>query len=197
MRLLTNGEEHHGIGDGGSFMMTMATISPLRSPKRTPDLPSRWRTGGGGASVSKTRRKLLFLFFLGRKATYRAGVGGGRAVWAPQACPPPPGGGGGAGACGPLAQPLRWNLAQIFLIFSKTAPRKFSGRLENFDFCTKITPRQFCWKQRQSRLVPFKSCKLESKTRAKEFGKVDTLETYQSTATKMWVYPLELGKGPI
>ena len=70
------------------------------------------------------------------------------------------GGGGGARACGPLAHPLRWNLAQIFLIFSKTAPRKFSGRLENFDFCIKITPRQFCWKQRQSRLVPFKSCKL-------------------------------------
>ena len=29
-------------------------------------------------------------------------------------------------------------------------------------------------------LVPFKSYKLESKTRAKVFGKVDTLETYQS-----------------
>ena len=30
-------------------------------------------------------------------------------------------------------------------------------------------------------LVPFKSYKLESKTRAKEFGKVDMMETYQST----------------
>ena len=29
------------------------------------------------------------------------------------------------------------------------------------------------------RVFPFKSCKLESKTRAKVFGKVDTLETYQ------------------
>ena len=32
------------------------------------------------------------------------------------------------------------------------------------------------------RLVPFKSCKLESKTRAKVFGKVDTTETYQSSS---------------
>jgi len=41
MELLTHGGEHHEIGDGGWLMMTMATISPLRSPKRTPDLPSR------------------------------------------------------------------------------------------------------------------------------------------------------------
>ena len=34
-------------------------------------------------------------------------------------------------------------------------------------------------KTAQSGLVSFKSCKLESKTRAKVFGKVDTLETYQ------------------
>ena len=154
----------------------MATISPLRSPRRTLDLPSRWSTGGGGASVSQTRWKLLFLFCLWRMWTY-----------SPEAEPcgthkpahHHQGGGGRARACGPLAHPLRWNLAQIFFIFSKTAPRKFSRHLENFDFCTKITPRQFCWKQRQSRLVPFKSCKLESKTRAKEFGKVDTMETYQ------------------
>ena len=156
----------------------MVTISPLQSPRRTPDLPSRWRTGGGGGSVSQTRQKLFFLFFLGRKWTYRPEVGGDRAVWAPQAC------GGGARACGPLAHPLRWNLAHIFFVFSKTAPRKFSGRLENFDFCTKITPRKFFWKQRHSRLVPFKSCKLESKTRAKEFGKVDTMETYHSPKLK-------------
>ena len=36
-RLLTNDEELHGIGEGRRLMMTMATISPLRSPKRTPD----------------------------------------------------------------------------------------------------------------------------------------------------------------
>ena len=45
-------------------------------------------------------------------------------------------------------------------------------------FYTKITPWQFCSKHRQSGLVPFKSGKLESKTRAKVFGKVDTTEKY-------------------
>ena len=65
------------------------------------------------------------------------------------------------------------------LIYSKNILRWFSGHSENFYFCTKITPWQFCWKQRQSGLVPFKSSKLESKTRAKVFGKVDTTETYQ------------------
>ena len=77
--------------------------------------------------------------------------------------------------CGPLA----WSFPQIFFIYSKIILRWFSGHSENFYFCTKITPWQFCWKQRQSGLVPFKSCKLESKTRAKVFGKVDTTETYQ------------------
>ena len=38
---ITHDEEHHGIVDGERLMMTMATISPLRSPERTPDLPSR------------------------------------------------------------------------------------------------------------------------------------------------------------
>ena len=32
-------------------------------------------------------------------------------------------------------------------------------------------------------LVPFKSCKLESQTRGKALGKVDTLETYQLAPT--------------
>ena len=41
MELLTHGSEHHEIGDGGKLMMTMATDSPLRSPERTPDQPSR------------------------------------------------------------------------------------------------------------------------------------------------------------
>ena len=52
MELLTHGGEHHEIGDGGWLMMTMATDSPLWSPKRTLDLPSRGRTGLGGGSVS-------------------------------------------------------------------------------------------------------------------------------------------------
>ena len=75
--------------------------------------------------------------------------------------------------------PLALILSPVFFIISKNNLREVSGHSENFYFCTKITPWQFCWKQRQSGLVPFKSCKLESKTRAKVFGKVDTTETYQ------------------
>jgi len=75
--------------------------------------------------------------------------------------------------------PLALILSPVFFIISKNNLREVSGHSENFCFCTKITPWQFCWKQRQSGLVRFKSCKLESKTRAKVFGKVDTTETYQ------------------
>ena len=74
--------------------------------------------------------------------------------------------------CGP---PDAISFASIF-ISSKNILRGVSGHPQNFYFCTKIKPWQFCWKQRQSGLVPFKSCKLESKTRAKVFGKVDTME---------------------
>ena len=75
--------------------------------------------------------------------------------------------------------PLALILSPVFFINSKNILREVSGHSENFYFCTKITPWQFCWKQRQSGLVLFKSCNLESKTRAKVFGKVDTTETYQ------------------
>jgi hypothetical protein len=50
--LLTPDGEHHGIGDGDRLMMMKDEDPPLRSPKRTPDLASRGRTGGGGGSVS-------------------------------------------------------------------------------------------------------------------------------------------------
>jgi len=95
--------------------------------------------------------------------------GRGRALWG-GAHPHPRGQG---------VAPLVLILSPIFFINSKRLLRGFSGHSENFYFCTKITPWQFCWKQRQSGLVPFKSCKLESKTRAKVFGKVDTTKTYQ------------------
>ena len=86
----------------------------------------------------------------------------------------------GAGAPPTLVDsPLALILSPVFFIISKNNLREVSGHSENFCFCTKITPWQFCWKQRQSGLVPFKSCKLESKTREKVFGKVDTTETYQ------------------
>ena len=52
MELLTHGGEHHEIGDAGWLMMTTATDSPLRSPERTPDQPSRAVLGLGGGFVS-------------------------------------------------------------------------------------------------------------------------------------------------
>ena len=96
-------------------------------------------------------------------------IGGAR----PEAvgAPPPPWTG-----CGP---PGLDSFASIFLYFPKVISMDFQVTPRTFVFCTKITPWQFCWKQRQSGLVPFKSCKLESKTRAKVFGKVDTTEMYQ------------------
>ena len=105
MELLTHGDEHHEIGDGGWLMMTTATNPPLRSPERTPDQHSRERLGLGGGFVSLNAMKLFSDFFL-RETEYmelelrsveHQGVhetggpaqGGGRAptlvdrVWAP------------------------------------------------------------------------------------------------------------------
>ena len=50
--LLTPDSEHHGGVDGEGLVMTTAMISPLWSPKRTLDQPSRGRIGGGGGSIS-------------------------------------------------------------------------------------------------------------------------------------------------
>ena len=52
MELLTQGGEHHEIGDGGWFMMTTATNPSLRSLERTPDQPFREVLGLGGGSIS-------------------------------------------------------------------------------------------------------------------------------------------------
>ena len=49
--LLTHGGENYEISDGGWLMTTTAMISPLWSPKRTPDLPSRGRTGLDSGSI--------------------------------------------------------------------------------------------------------------------------------------------------
>ena len=40
--------------------------------------------------------------------------------------------------------PLALILLPVFFIFSKKCLRGFSGHSENFYFCTKITPWQFC-----------------------------------------------------
>ena len=44
--------EHHGIGDGDGLVMTKNKDPHLWSPKRTPGLPFRGRTGLGGGPVS-------------------------------------------------------------------------------------------------------------------------------------------------
>ena len=63
MELLTHGGEHHEIGDGGRLMMTMAMDSPLRSPERTPDQPSRESLGLGGGSIIKRDESFSLGFF--------------------------------------------------------------------------------------------------------------------------------------
>ena len=130
MELLTHGGEHHEIGDGGRLMMTMATDSPLRSPERTPDQPSRERLGLGCGSVSETRLNFFLDFFLAEteymelelrsaepqgahKTGGRAQVGRAR----PHLC------GQGVG-------PLWLILSPVFFIYSKTCLREVSGLLE-------------------------------------------------------------------
>ena len=158
--------------------MTMPEDPPLRSPEQAPDLASQWRTGGGSGSVSWNVIKLLLLFFSSGKWIYSVGIRSDGAKWAPWgtrarqgvACP---------GASWAAGGPLKWILAPVFFIYSIKNLQKVSSNSKNFYFCTKTTPWLFCWKQRQSGLASFKSCKLESKTRAKVFGKVDTTEMYQ------------------
>ena len=58
MELLTHGGEHHEIGDGGWLMMMTTTDSPLRSPERTPDQPSRESLGLGRGSVVELSRQM-------------------------------------------------------------------------------------------------------------------------------------------
>ena len=118
-------------------------------------------------------------FFPPRTWIYRVGVEVGGAPGGPRGSGRAQGGRRASHPRGQGVGTLALILSPVFFINSKNNLRWFSGHSENFYFCTKITPWQFCWKQRQSGLVPFKSCKLESKTREKVFGKVDTTETYQ------------------
>ena len=106
-----------------------------------------------------------------RKWIYGVQVEVDGASGGPQGRGVPPGGGR---ALHPREQgvgPLVLILSPVFFINSKNILHWFSCHSKNFYFCTKITSWLFCWKQRQFGLVPFKSCKLESKTRAKVFVK--------------------------
>ena len=68
MELLTHGSDHHEIGDEGRLMMTMATDSPLRSPERTPDQPSREGSRAWRRLRIVKRDESFFLIFVSPKA---------------------------------------------------------------------------------------------------------------------------------
>ena len=123
--LLTPGGEHHGIGDGEGLVMTKNEDPPLQSPKRTPDLASRWRTGFGGGSISLNAIILSPWFFLeicdfivsgdhqrGHQAgtTHLGAPGEG-------ACP--------GGLCSPRGPPPVVIGSSIFLLFWNKSPKSF------------------------------------------------------------------------
>ena len=170
--------EHHGIGDGEGLVMMKIEDPPLRSPKRTPDLASRWRTGGDDGSISWITIILSPWFFLENRylwswtqglrghrvgTTHLGALGGGAPWWVVPTQVPPSGG--------------SW-LQKLSLFVLKFLTK----------FCS--IPRTFISAQKQYHgssaensvtlwLVSFKSCKLESKTRGKALAKVGTLEKYQ------------------
>ena len=93
------------------------------------------------------RDESFSLIFFSRTWIYRVGVEVGGAPGGPRGR----GRAQGAGALRTLMQgvgPLMLILLPIFFINSKTFLHGFSCHSENFYFCTKITPWQFCWKQR-------------------------------------------------
>ena len=164
--------------------------SPLRSPKWTPDLPSQGRKGLGCGSVSWIAIILSPLFFSGKIGFYSIGfkVCGatrwGQPTWARQERGVRPG-----GLCPPRCpSPVGLGSKNSYLLY-----KKFLAKFRSI-------PRTFISAQKQhhgssaennvsSGLVSFKSCKLESKTRAKVLGKVDTMETYQCVVQKqkLWL----------
>ena len=115
MELLTHGGEHHVIADGGWRMMTTTMNPPLRSPERTPSLPSRGRTGLGGNSVLWIAI-ILSPYFFGKIGFYSVGfrVCGatrwGQPTWVRQE-------GGTLVGCAHPGSPLRWILAPEILIY--------------------------------------------------------------------------------
>ena len=76
--------------------------------------------------------------------------------------------------CGP---PGLDSFTDIFYIFQKVHPWIFRTFRE-LSFLHKNNTMAILLKTASVRVSPFKSCKLEPKIRAKEFGKVDTMETY-------------------
>ena len=152
---------------------------PLRSLKRTPDLASRWRTGGGGGSVSWIaiilspwfflENRILLHWFQGLRGhqvgtTHLGALGGGGAPWWVVPIQVPPYGGS-------------WLQIFSFIVYKILA--KFCSIPRTFISAQKQHPGSCAENNVSLGLVSFKSCKLESKTRGKALGKVDIFETYQ------------------
>ena len=152
--------------------------SPSPEPQTDSRSGSRWRTGGDGGSVSWITIILSPWFFSGKTGLI-ASVSG---FEGPQGGDNPPGrarrGACPCGLCPPRCPPpVDLGSRNSYLLHKN--PRKVSFHSENFYLCTIKHHGSFAENNVSPGLVSFKSCKLESKTRGKVLGKVDTLETYQ------------------
>ena len=67
--------------------------------------------------------------------------------------------------------PLVLILSPVFFINSKTCLRGFSGHSENFYFCTKITPWQFCWKTASVRVSSIQIMQVRVQNKGKSVWK--------------------------
>ena len=177
--LLTPGGEHHGISDGDVLVITKIEDPPLWSPKRTPDLASRWRTGGDGGSILWIVI-ILSPWFFSRKIWFysvgfrvRGATRWGQPTWARL------GGRRALVGCAHPGAPLRYLLAPEILFIGIKILAKFNSIPRTFISAEKPHRGSSAENSISPGLVSFKSCKLESKTRGKALGKVDTLETYQ------------------
>ena len=138
--LLTPSGVHHGITDGEGLVMTKIEDPPLRSPKRTLDLSSRWRTWDNDGSISWNVIILSPWFFYGIMWFYSVGfrVCGatrrGQPTWArlvSGACP--------GGLCPPRC-PLRWFLALEIIFYCIINPHKVFIPFRELLFRHKTTP---------------------------------------------------------
>ena len=90
------------------------------------------------------RDETFSLIFPTRDGIYGLGVEVGAASGGPRDRGAPQGGGRAPHPLGQGVGPLTLILLPVFFINSEKLLRGFSGHSENFYFCTKITPCQFC-----------------------------------------------------
>ena len=76
--------------------------------------------------------------------------------------------------------PLQLILSLIFFINSKKCLREVSGHSENFLFLHKNNTMAILLKTTPVRVSSIQIVQIRVQNKAKEFGKVDTLETYQA-----------------